>query len=436
MDAKSVRGQKFIKYWSPARATLLGLVIYWLLVAIAPLKFDMNFFSAEGLGFVILSLIGFWLGCAVAAKSSRSAMWRFTAVPTRGQIGQLIWMTLCLGAAGTLLRAYDRLVLRGFEFSEFVILARESIQPDVSIFGYIGGVLFPLSMACLMLHWWDGRRRPVTSLAAAALATYPLLEALALGSRSTILNMLLLVAFCAAASGRLRTSHVLVVSALLSTPLLLASQALYETRTMQLGYQSLIEIYTLNSITLYAPPQDWITSLIGIEGSLFVDALVRPWLHLSQYTTSTWLIFMDNFASFSGNFGWGQLHFGVPLRALSAVFDVGDSYDPVSEGLKEGLFSTVFSTIYYDFGWFGPVVAFAFGYASTRLQAMAIREPHCWLLLYAVVVFACAFAFVENQFLSGFFAFAAWSFLLYGAIASLWSRLSWERAHSREQITV
>lgn len=431
-----MHGRRFIKYWSPARATLVGLLIFLLFVAIAPLKFDMNFFSAEGLGFIALSLVGFWLGCAAAPRWSSTAAWYFAGKPTRGQIGQLIWGTLVLGAVGTLLRLYDRFILRGFEFSESVIWARESIQPDVSIFGYVGGVLFPLSMACLVLHWLDDKRRPVTWLAAAALAAYPLVEALAVGSRSTFLNILFLIAFCTAASGRLRMSHVLVVSAALSVPLLLASQAIYETRSIQLGYQSLIEIYTLNSITLYAPPQDWIASWIGIEGSLFVDALVRPWLHLSQYATSTWLIFMDNFASFSGNIGWGQLHFSVPLRALSAVFDIGDSYDPGREGMKDGLFSTTFSTIYYDFGWFGPAVTFAFGYAATRLQAMAIRDPHSWLLLYAVVVFACALALVENQLLSGYFAFAVWSFLLYGAIASLWSKASMEKVHSGEQITI
>ncbi len=145
---------------------------------------------------------------------------------------------------------------------------------------------------------------------------------------------------------------------------------------------------------------------------------------------------MDNFESFSGTVGWGQVHFNVPLRGLSAVFDVGDIYDPEAEGLQGGLYSTTFSSIYYDFGWFGPAVTFAFGYAATRLHAMAMREPQCWLLLYAVVVFACALALVENQFVFGYFTFAVWGFLLYGVIASLWSRLSWEGAQSHEQITI
>lgn len=431
MDAKTVRGQRFIEYCTPARVMLLGLLMYLLLVASAPLQFDMNFFSTEGLVFITVSLMGFWLGCAIASKGNSSAVSHVTGALSRRQVDHLIWATLVLGAAGTLLRIYDRFFLRGLEFSEDMILARESLTSNVSVFGYIGGALFPLSIACLMLHWWGGGRRPLTFLAAAVLSAYSLVETLALGSRSTSLQIVFLVAFCAAASGRLRLSHVLWGLAALSVPLLISWRAIYETRTIQLGYESIVDIYLLNSITLYASPQDWIVSWLGIEGSFFVDAFVRPWLHLSQYAASTWLIFMDNFASFSGALGWGQLQFNVPLRALSVVFDIDNSYDAEMEGMKVGLYSTTFSTIYYDCGWFGPAVTFAFGYASTRLHAMAMREPHCWLLLYAVVVFACALALVENQFLYGYFALAVWSFLLYGVIASLWTRLSWEGGQSR-----
>ena len=133
---------------------------------------------------------------------------------------------------------------------------------------------------------------------------------------------------------------------------------------------------------------------------------------------------MDNFTSFSGKIGWGQIHFAVPLRALGLVFDFGEVYDPTMEGMRDGLFSTAFSSIYYDFGWFGPAITFLFGYAATRLHAMAMREPHCWILLYGTVAFSCALAFVESQLLSGYFASAVWSFLLFALGASFWNSLN------------
>jgi hypothetical protein len=125
------------------------------------------------------------------------------------------------------------------------------------------------------------------------------------------------------------------------------------------------------------------------------------------------VVYFINFAHFEGPYGWGSLHFFVPLRVIGAITGEAFDYDVVMAGIEPGVSGTFISLVFYDFGAFGPILAALFGAAATFVHRRALHYPERWLPLNTYLCFAVLMMGVDNPLVGGLGQFATWSFLAY-----------------------
>jgi hypothetical protein len=112
------------------------------------------------------------------------------------------------------------------------------------------------------------------------------------------------------------------------------------------------------------------------------------------------------------------------VRLISALAGEDLSFDPTVVGMNSGVSATGFSSLYYDFGGAGPLVAGLFGFVVTVVQRKTINFPERWLPLHAYFCFTCLMMMLDNQLTGSLGAFAVWTFSGYAALHYLMSLLS------------
>lgn len=409
---------QFLRTWSPARFAALGLAIYVVLLVVSPLNYNISELSVEATGYAVLVLFGFFGGCQ-AGKFVNSRGRPATVQPVSMSPDIIINITLALGFVGVAARAYDRVVVRGFTVAETMLESRETVAESLSFFSYLGGMFFSFGIVAVMLIWLSSshHRRPVAYAFAILLAVYPMLEALLQGGRSATIHTLFLLFIFARAS--------VVMSWLVRSPVVLsiaglvviaAAQLVYEIRTLQVAGDEIdiVDVFRQAAISQYAQPWPWVVDqLVATSGGGAISEVLKVWVHVTQYLTHSWLVYFDNYQHFEGVFGWGRMHFFMAFRLLSGLTGEDLTYDATLYGHESGVSGTAFSTIYYDFGAFGPMAAAAFGYVATIIQRKTIVFPERWLPLYVYLCFSCLMMMLDNQLIGSLGAFAIWTFIFY-----------------------
>lgn len=409
----------FLYRWSPARILVTGIVVYAAFVLTSPLQYAYDFVTWDGVFYASVTILAFLIGCYVASiLNGPKEDWR--PRPFRVPLDRYINVTVTLAAFGVAARVFDRVYLRGFVLQETFEATRETASETVSFFGYLGGAFFAYGFIALALIWLSRsqQRRPVTFVLACLLASYPSVEALLQGSRSPVLHTAALVFFLSrstrAMSWLVRSPISLVA---IGAALLILFQLIFEIRTLEGGgYEETIsEAYRLTGMAEFAEAPTWITdAIIATDGTGLVAGALKTFVHFEQYLTHSWLVFFNNFSNLVDNtYGWGRYHLSLPVRFVGLLVGEDLTYNPFLYGMNEGMFSTALSSIYYDFGPVGPLLAGLFGFAATRLQVLTIRYPELWLPLHSLVCLACAMLLIENPLLGGMGAFAIWGFLFY-----------------------
>lgn len=414
----------FLTRWSPARWMLVGLLVVAALVITSPLIYALDYVSWPGVLYAAAILLAFFAGCYLAGMvNGRTDL---TPRPFQLPLDRYISITIAIGILGIFARIYDRFILRGFTVEETYELTRESVAANVSVFGYLGGAGFSFGLITLCLVWLapKDRRRPVAYTLAVLLTAYPIFEALLQGSRSTILQTAFLAFFLARATGALswlvRSKLAMAAG---TVAMLIFFQIIFEIRSLEGGgYEETIsEVYRLSGMAQFADAPTWITNaIIATDGQGIIAGLLKAFVHFEQYVTHAWVVYFANVSYLEdGVFGWGRFHFSMPMRFLSKVMGEDLTYNAYIHGMIEGLFSTALSPIYYDFGGLGPLISGLFGFATTRVQALAIVLPERWLPLYAWLCFSCLMVLVENPLIGGLGAFAIYGCIIYVILHSL-----------------
>lgn len=409
---------QFIRTWSPARFAALGLVAYAVLLFVSPLNYNYANISLEPTIYAAAVLLGFFGGCQ-SGKVANDLGPPVAVQPLSMSPDLMINTTLALGSVGVAARAYDRVVMRGFIVAETLIESRETIAESLSLFSYLGGVFFSFGIVAVMQIWLSSshRRRPVAFAFALFLAAYPMLEALLGGGRSVTIHTLFLLFMFARTSNFMpwlvRSPVKLLVAGI---AVVAAAQLFYELRTLQGASDEIdiADVFRSTAISRYAQPWDLVVEhLFATNGQGLISLVLKTWTHLTQYLTHSWLVYYENYVHSEGVYGWGRIHFFMVFRFLSGLVGEDLNYDPSLYGAQSGVSSTAFSTIYYDFGAFGPLAAVAFGYVATIIQRKTIMFPERWLPLYAYLCFSCLMMMLDNQLIGSLGAFAIWSFSLY-----------------------
>jgi hypothetical protein len=409
---------EFVRRWSPARFAALGLAIYGVLLLTSPLEYDFSKLSWQAIAYAAACQLAFFGGCYIVNGLDRRAT-PIAVQPVSLPADRMINITLVLGLVGVLSRFYDRVIARGFTITEDLLENRETISEGLTSFAYIGGLFFSFGLIAITLMWLTGahRRRPYSFALASVLALYPMFETLVQGSRSTMIHTLVLLFLCARSANAMRWLVRSKLALLLcGVVVLLVAEAVYQMRTFASGFdtQDMVDIFMLTAISDYARPSQWVVDvLVSTNGVGLLGGAVKAWTHVSQYLTHSWLAYCDNYNAFEGILGYGRYHLFLLMRFLSVLAGEDVYFDPTSYGMISGISTTGFTSLLYDFGMGGPLVAAIYGFVATTVQRWAIQVPERWLPLYMYLCFACLMHMVDNIFLGGLGAFAIWTFTGY-----------------------
>lgn len=420
----------FLTRWSPARIMATGIIFYAVAIIVSPLQYDFDVISWGGVVYAVAAIAAFFMGCYIGQTVNARGE-PATPQPFQVPLDRYVNITIVIAGLSIAARFYDRFVVRNFSVQETYAETRESIEASVSVWGYLGGPGFSLGLTALALIWLSSsqRRRPVVFVLACLIAAYPMLEVMIQASRSTMLSTAFLVFFFARATGALPwlVKSKLAMS-IVALGLVAVFQIIFEIRSLESGgyEESISEVYRLSAPAQFAAAPTWLTNIIvETDGWGLIAGALKTWVHFEQYLTHSWLVYFFNFDQFQdGVWGWGRFHLNMPLRLANLLVEAELTYSPYEHGMSEGLFSTVFSSIYYDFGALGPLLAGLFGFMVTVLQKMTIRLPARWLSLYALLCYAIAMTLIDNLLIGGIGAFAIWGNLLYVGIHMLVSSLS------------
>lgn len=396
---------------------MVGLIGYAIAVIISPLEYELSVITWDAGLYALFVLLGFFGGCyAVAGFDTKPAHEgpRPVTIPVDTPINVVAMIAaLCIGA-----RIVDRFILRNFVLGQTFMESRESLNENVSVFGYIGASGFCLGVVALLLLWLSSstKRRPGMTLFVCLLTAYPPVEALLQGSRSTVLHIAFLVFFFARSSNAIpwlvRSRWAL---AGLGIGMVALFEVVFELRTLQ-GQDELdmADIFTVATIGQFARPPQWLLEgIISTGGQGVVGSLLKVWTHSFQYLTHSWIVYFVNFESFDGVLGWGRVHLYLPTRVFSSLIQEDLNYDPTLYGMQQGISGTAISLIYYDFGALGPILAAVFGALATMVHQKALSYPERWLPLHTYLGFACLLMPVDNQLVGALGYFATWAFILY-----------------------
>ncbi len=407
----------FLRQWSPIRFTLVGIAGYVVLYLLSPLEYSYEYFSFEALGYFVL-VVGLFLAGAYIGEVANRRAGPMVPRPIFTSADAMINVTVILGLVGVLARVYDRFVLRGFQISSNYLDARESIAEGITVFAYIGGLLFCFGMISLALIWLSEsqRRRPGVFALAVLLALYPTFEAMLQGGRSTLLHTVFLLFIFGRSSDALRwlfRSRLAIALGILGVLSLIV--LIYEVRSLQgVDDLDLADIFTLTAIGRFVRPPEWIVdALIESGGEGVIAQFLKAWTHISQYFTHSWLAYCASFDNAQGVFGMGRIHLIIPTRLLSGLLGEDWTYDPGLYGMETGLSSTTVSLIYYDFGFAGPLLAALFGWLVSWVHRRAILYPERWLPIHAYLCLNCLTVMIDNQLVGGLGTFAVWTFAAY-----------------------
>ena len=411
--------------YTPLKLTIFGLVAWCLLLFIGPLQIDTSNFDFEALLFLAISMGammgGMWVGNAFGARPSRVNYINPADMPKR-----LFLIITAVALLGLVLRITDRFGLRDMEITADLWQNRLSLEGDTTIFGLIGAALFPFGLALIPILWSMPREKQTgtKTIIAYLMLAYPALEAVLQASRSSVLQALFVWFIYSLFFGRnklltRRPEFIL----LMILAFLLFSQWFFALRTDEAYGTSFLVASQVSGYALYAPPSKWAIEMISGDEGIFAT-LVASWLHFTQYFCHSLFVYFDNFVNFTREYSYGGNNFYIIVKSIYSLLGLGEMPDYFGRaGGTIGLAGTYFSFLYYDFGWFGPLFAFAVGFIMSKVYRLAVARPWQWLPLYAFLSFAAMLLMVDNFLTGGLAVFAVVSLTGYAIFAGFVARM-------------
>ena len=344
-------------------------------------------------GLIGLCVAVFHLGCVSSRGRTRRLGTRTVISPARLQ--RLVMIFAVIGILGGLFTVVDKIWLSGLDFSGGFTSARfESAELGSSLAAsytrspllYIGLLTYSFSVIAFATYILRADELPVRLLYVSSLSLLsPFAVAVVYGGRS-VLFMALVLPLGALLVRKLRGGHALRRLKPLLVVCLLAAilTAVYDSRLQRdrrtyLGVADyLTELrYTESSRNFRVKP--WVEGLInaGVPPDVALQIL-----SLSLYTAQGpphFDLMIHNQASVGPFYGQYEIAslgswFGRTVPELSVVDRM---YAELGDAKILGVFVTTWGALYADFGLIGMlVIAFFWGFVSSRVWRMATRSEH------------------------------------------------------------
>jgi hypothetical protein len=407
--------------WNPAALAVVGIFVWLIVRFLSPLS-EITPLSMDALLFLGACYVAFFLGCGAAGSFQISkARVRESVYPLPNFDERTYWITAAMGVVGIAVRQYDRVVLRGVDFSAGSAAVREALeQAAASGFGMVGAILLPFCLVPLIivLSAQKLRDRKILLILAFGIFLLPTLETIGQLSRSVLLltsACLVLLIILVRLKGRVFKLGVIAPGILLSCVALLLSTYMFQTRLADAGR-------TFDESVMFSVYAEQIGASSEALRGLFEGGIVESTFYAAVLPNA--MYYVSGVYEFSElwqrpdlqEHAWGGYTFGPILRAVNFVLGdvIASSVSEVELVYRLGVFNTFFGPVWIDFGWFGLVFMSLFGFGVTRLStAVRAGEQH-WLPLY---IFSACITFympVVNFIQSGFGLFFIISFTIFG----------------------
>jgi oligosaccharide repeat unit polymerase len=382
--------------YNPAAIALTG-ILAWLFFWIVTPVYATGTIDPSALAYIAACYVGFFLGCFAHTVSGQKSR----AVPPASSWNLpfpkgMFWISVLFGLVGMGLRFYDRAVLRGADYSNALDLRDTLTQVAAGPVSIAGAILLPFCFIPLVALLVSRFRPSQLGLYLISILVFflPAIESLAQLSRSIMLTTLAL-GFAAVVCTRFRGSvfnrKLALVTAGGILIMLIASTFVFTNR-LDLSDRTLSSSVVLSVYADNLQPTEtaWRGLVSGspIESTFYSTILSNGMYYISgAFEFSTLWTRPDE-----QPFTYGAFNGIAYVRALQIVLAPGSEalFDEANVVYKVGVFQTFFGGAWVDFGYFGPVFLFLFGYVS-RMTAMMARAGNVAILpiyLYlAIVIF-------------------------------------------------
>ena len=363
--------------YSPARVALLGIAIWIVIRFVAPVEAVVPLDGAAML-YIFLCYAAFLIGCALPRASAHPHRVPSCTLSAQQPPFQpkLFWFATAAGLGGMAARLYDRVGLRGVDYTLSSAEIRDQLlNSTISPFSLLGAVLLAFCYLPLILQLGakNTLRRPLTLTVAVIVFSLPALESLGQLSRSVLITSFIL-AFCAVVclkfGGHVLDRRVLLPALAGVVGLSLLSTSIFEKRlsdSERVLADSVVESVYAEGVRPTLEAQRGLVSGNTVEATYYAAVVPNSMYYLSGVYEFSQLYTRPD----TQQFAWGGLTFATYVRAISAL--VGSNTDYVDQPYlwKIGVFTSFFGNWWVDFGWAGPVLLIVLGFLCSRLAFAA-----------------------------------------------------------------
>ena len=354
----------FLKKYNLVSVTLTGLLLWFFLIFIFPLKikYELNFLPIL---YIVLNYFFFILGIKsiTTLRTNKEEMFSVNILVLK----KIMYFVIILALTGFLLKILDKFYLRDTSFSNTMsenrILLSNSGPSIVSIFS---AVTNPLSFIPLFIYYYINQKNTYLFLVCIFLFFSASLEFIILGSRSGIFILLILFGLYLIYFKRLRLSlkQIIIIGIVLFS-LGIYSINLFITRTTDFtgsDKRSIEHILTrANYNFTLEPTEETRKSIITSKNKIYQSSYLGA-LNFVQYYVHGVYEFGYLYNNYEGNHHFGLYTFNVFAKFSNIIFKTNFDLQEVEESPPRiGVYTTFFGPIYLDFGWLSLVFMFFFG---------------------------------------------------------------------------
>lgn len=378
---------------NPVAASVVGLIVYLLLLLVSPISV-VHEIEAFSVGFVVLSYALFILGAFLASKIK---LLKVRPLFTGFDVGKRRFCLAVGAVISVVMFAYDRFLMRGASLAGDFLERREAlVDAGSSSFGVLSAVLLPATYLYLF-ETLRGRKfgerigRGQVLLAILLSLIHPAIGLL-FGSRSTLLSSLVfLIAFLLYFRERpIGWRLILGVAALMLSVIMFSGYVFLD----RLNVMNMVATYSME-YSVYAftvQPSDAAKEILGAGQNSFIFFVIFSLISFSQYYTHGLLELLyqvSNENQIVHSSGAFMLY--IPYKLVASFVDLPNVFDIMeSAKISAGAYTSFFGPVHSDFGWYSIFFMLLFGFYSQRtheVSKVAIDYVPLSILLSATAFF-------------------------------------------------
>jgi len=408
---------KVIKFLEPRKLILYGLFVWLFLFVFSP------FSSYENIGinyylFIFINVLFYLIGTLLIGTKTKP-------YPiNRAKSVKLFYLFFWIALFGVLFKLTDKFMIRGLSFDFTAHENRDSlVQGAGNIIGIIGNLLSPLSFYVLFLFF--KYRINTTKIMTVIILLMPfiqVIDALAIGSRSSILVTILFVVIFLLILNKLKLTFkkgVLYFSLFIGVLFFL--QNIFIQRTSYWVDESFLKEHTLEMSAfnkMLVTNQEF--NDFTINNDDFIGDILFTYTLTTKYYLHGMLELNHLINNFNKNHTYGGFTFVLYKRMLYKIIGKkADNSNYATIMPRNGIFTSFLGPIFVDFGWFSPIFLLIFGIYCKKTHNRLISNDDSAVLLYVylsvVILFFPVFNFISGA--NGLFIFT--SFLLIKPLSKL-----------------